>query len=582
MTKEEQERQRQEAEELRRAIQRTSTKIGQLKAQNVKLEAELQEALLYVERTIQECNVMDKEVYRKMSHLSKTVGMADVSTKEVFQALSELKVQYFSFKNISTATKNITQYNDEYYTKFSNYHELRRISLGYVIGIDSHIISSENARKTVEKAYLQNTEYWLAYCISSVMLWASDEKEAAERAMAKSLSIHYFNSCLFYLLINLRFNRIDAARKWYINFLDRTDVNNLGEEWQYLLQAYLSGAFGGDEEFQEVISKKFQDMLLQVEVTSVDFKNKFTAKATEFAKMYLHKTDHDYTLLRRNCPEYEQMKELLSTAEKNIEIAKYYNRILEEKATKVQELPQKIENILYSLIQDYDEEELQVVQKIKYNEAIILAKGDVATAQASYDAMFADRDKKKNFGDLVLNWAFAPDTSQIDVSVKRFSISFMKEAIKKGLEQFVSEYRTQEKKKYTFDIDGCILKCSEKDYVKSEKVLDQYYDKNRVKNTLKDKYIQFYLALCVISTAMIVALTWYFSPVLLTSGILLGLCGSFLLWRRIVDMKQILKERKRKGKATLKQALEELAQWRSAYKDADAQSVNMLDAIEQF
>lgn len=72
-----------------------------------------------------------------------------------------------------------------------------------------------------------------------------------------------------------------------------------------------------------------------------------------------------------------------------------------------------------------------------YNEAVINARGDIAIAQANYDAMFAEQQKKKNLGDLLLSWAFADDSSQADVSVKRFSISFMKEAIAKGFEKFV-------------------------------------------------------------------------------------------------------------------------------------------------
>ena len=104
-------------------------------------------------------------------------------------------------------------------------------------------------------------------------------------------------------------------------------------------------------------------MLSQVEVTTVDFAKKFTKKALEFAEMYIHKTDHEYTLLRRNCAEYEDMKDLLSTAEKNVEIAKYYNDLAEEEITEDVELPQRIENVLYSLIIDYDEDELKVVRK---------------------------------------------------------------------------------------------------------------------------------------------------------------------------------------------------------------------------
>ena len=572
----------QEAERLRREINRVIDRINYINSENAALEAELDTALHNMQILIGNCSDMGDEVYKEMGWLSEFVGQADLSTKEVFQALNELTVQYFTFKSISTASKNVTQYTDEYYTKYSYYNELRRISLGYVVGLDTNIINSETMRKKVEKAYLQNTEYWLAYAITSVMLWASKEKEAAQRAMSKSLSINYFNSCLFYLLINLRFGRIDAAKKWYINYLDRADMNNLGDEWQYLLQAYLFGAFGADEEFQELVSKCFQNMLAQVEVTTVDFAKKFTRKALEFAELYVHKTKYEFTLLGRTCEEYPQMKNLLSTAEKNVEIAKYYNDLAEAECTETEDLPQRIENVLYALVSDYDDEELKVVQKMKYNEAVVAAKGDVALAQANYDAMFQEQQKKKNLGDMMLTWAFADDTTQTDASVKKFSISFMKEAIAKGFRQFFENYRTREKEKYVFNIDECIIECGEDDYEQAQKNIDKYYDKNKVKATLKDKQVLIYSALCGLAVILLLVLLLYYSPIILTLGILIGLIGSFMLWRRIVDLGKIRKEKKRKSKLLLKQVLEELKQWRAAYKEADAKCDDLLKAIDRF
>ena len=445
MTDEEIQREREEAERLIREINATIDRINRVNQENAQLEYELEQSINNVKILIGNCGEMDKAVYEQMGFLSGKVGEADISTKHVFDAINELTTQYFTFKKISTASKNVTQFTDEYHTRFSYYNELRRISLGYVVGLDSHIISSDNARKKVEKAYLQNTEYWLAYCISAVMLWASNEPEAAQRAMSKSLSVNYFNSCLFYLLINLRFNRIEAAKKWYVNYLDRADMNDLGDEWQYLLQAYLFGAFGSDEEFQNIVAQCFQNMLGQVEVTTVDFAKKFTKKAIEFAELYVHKSELEYTTLRRTCSEYSEMHSLLSTAEKNAEIAKYYDSLSNAEGTEGEDLSQRIENVLYSLVNDYDDDELKVVQKIKYNEAVINARGDIAIAQANYDAMFAEQQKKKNLGDLLLSWAFADDSSQADVSVKRFSISFMKEAIAKGFEKRIAKGKmTQE------------------------------------------------------------------------------------------------------------------------------------------
>lgn len=575
-------RELEEAEHLRKQISMVIDRIDRVNRENHALEAELERAIHNTAALINQCINLDHAVYEDVDRLSDAVGGVDISTKEVFQALNELSEQYFHFKNLSTASKNLSQFNDEYYTRFSYYIELRRITLGYVVGLDSHIISSNSMRKKVEKAYLQNTEYWLAYCISAVMLWASDEREAAQRAMSKSLSISYFNACLFYLLINLRFNRIDAAKKWYVKYLERTDMNNLGDEWQYLLQAYLFGAFGADEKLQETVEKCFRSMLAQVEVTTVDFANKFIQKAFEFAELYVHKTRQDFTILGRTCTDYPKMKELLSTAEKNIEIAKYYNKLAESESKELEELPQRIENVLYALVNDYDEEELKVVQKIKYNEAIISARGDISIAQSNNNAMYADRKKEKNFGDLILSWAFADDASQADVSVRRFSISLMKESVMKGFENFAKSYRTKEEDKYPFVIDDCKLECNEHDLAEAEQMLDKYYDKNKIKYIFNDRHILIYTGMCALALLLILSLIPLFSPFIMTIGILVGLAGSFLLWRRIIDMDKILREKKRKGKILLKQALEELLQWRSAYKEADAKNVDLLSAVETF
>jgi len=573
---------RAEYERLVNEINRVENRIRQVEAENIVLEAELAAAITNVVTMTENCEIMDQNVYDSMSGLSKRVGSAELNTKAVFQALNELSTQYFTYKNLSTASKNLTQYTDEYNTKFATYHDLRRITLGYIIGLDINIIQSETLRKKVEKAYLQNTEYWLAYCITAVMLWSSNEKEAAYRAVNKSLSMSYFKSSLFFLLINLRFGRLEAAKKWYLVFLDRADVNDLGDEWQYLLQAYLFGAFGADEEFQEQVAKSFRSMLSQAEATTVDMSLKFKQKALDFAVNYIHKTENEYPVLRRTCAEYEGMKDLLSEAEKNSEIARYYNNLAEKDIDEAEDLPQRIENVLYSLVNDYDDDEEEVVKKIKYNEAIMNAKGDVTMAQRNFSEMFASEGKRKNLADMMLEWAFATDTSQTDISVRKFAISFMKDPITEGLEQFPDTYRDKERTQYQLDIDDCKLVCNENGYTEAANKIEEFYNNTKLKRRFKDKQVLIYTGLCAVSLLMIASLIMAFSPVVMTFGILIGLVGSFLLWRRLVDMGKIIEERKRKSKLLLKQALDEMADWRSAYKEADAHSTDIAIAMEQF
>lgn len=582
MTDEEYRQEQEERARLEREINRTINAINRLRRENAELEVELDHAISSLNRVVSNAREMGSAVTRRVRGLSGEVSEAEVETIHVFQALNELITQYTTFKRLSTATKNLTQLNDEYYTKFSFYNELRRISLGCVIGLDSNLISGETTRKKVEKVYLQNTDYWLAYAAMAVMLWASNESEAAKRAMEKSLNVHYFNSCLFYLLINLRFNRIDAAKKWYVQYLDKADMNNLGDEWQYLLQAYLFGAFGSDEGFQDTVAQCFQKMMAQVEVSTVGFAKQFSLKAIEFAELYPHRTERTFTTLGRTCSDYAQMLGLLSTAEKNSRIADVYNELADAEEQDARNLPERIENVLYTLVNDYDDEEWEIVRNIRLNEAIISSMGDEDAAQATSDALYADQQKRKNLGDLLLSWAFADKSTQADISVQRFSISMMKEAIIKGFTQFAENYRKKEQDKYRFCIDGCEMRCGEQDLAEGEALLDAHYDKNKVRDMMNDKQVLIYAGMCGGAVLLLVALLAFFSPVLLTLGVLLGAAGGFLLWQRIQALQKHLAEKKRKAKLLLAQALDELAQWRSAYADADARNDEIRDALERY
>lgn len=585
MTEEEQRRAQQERDEANRLISRINSLTGQIdRASREKqtLEQELAQMTSKVHEMIGYAGQMDQAVNAAMGKLSRRVEELDVDTSSLFEALNELSNSYFLFKNISTASKNISQYTDEYYTKFSYYNELRRITLGYVIGLDSYICSSDTMRKKVETAYLQNTEYWLAYCISAVMLWASDEKEAAERAMNKSLSIHYFNSCLFYLLINLRFGRVDAAKQWYVNYLERVDLNELGDDWQYLLQAYLSGAFGVDAVFQEQVAKSFRELMQKMEEGHSEYVQKVTAKAVSFAETYLHQSEAEFVMLKQYCNEYSELRILLSEAEKNAILAKHYNQIAEQIVDEENHLEQRIENVLYSLINNYDDDELDIVMKRSYNEAVVKAKGDISAAQSHYYAMFADRAVRSSLDEQLMNWAFASDNSQTDITVRRFSISYIKEWIAEGFAQFASAYRSKEKEAYTITIDNCSLTCDENNYEASRVKLVHHYDKNKLRDTLKDKLVLIYIGACAASLLTLVAMNFFFSPAVLIIAVLLGLAGSFLLWRRIVDMKAILKEKKRKGVAAFKKTWDELNLWRKAYRDEDIRNADLLNAISRF
>ena len=580
MTEEEAKAEREEAERLIAQINHLKGQIERALIENRNLQNELVTLVENVYELAQRTAAMDVEVNQSMAYVQKRVKEVDISTSELFALIDDLTNSYFAFKNLSTATKNVTQFTDEYFTKFKFYHELRRISLGYVVGLDAHICSDETMRKKVESIYLQNTEYWLAYASMAVMLWANNEEEAAKRAMTKALSKDYFSSALYFLLVNLRFTRVDAAKKWYLCYLDRVDMENLGDEWQYLLQAYLSCVFGVDKEFHHLIHQCFTDLLTQMESMHPQYGNRVIDKTMVYSNSYIHVTDYEFETLRRHCTEYEELKNLLSQAEKNEVLAMHFRKVWEDRTKPESDLFQRIENILYNLINAYDKEEFKVIKNRRYNEMIITAKGDLNRAQQFFNIEYPVEKMTRSLDNLLFQWAFEENDDRVDISVKKFAISYLKKWIIKGFMQYGETYRREEKEKYEISIDGWLGACDENSYEDTKNELENYYNNNRILDTLKDKFVLIFIGM-IFSALVVLAITmFHFNKIPLVIGILLGVVGGFLLWRRIVDMQSILRAKRENGCLLLKTALDELKEWRKLYKAEDAKNSDLVQVFE--
>ena len=346
-------------------------------------------------------------------------GNADKETADLFYVIGIVSASYFRFKEMSTASKNLSEATDEYYTKFEDFNTLRRIVLGYVIGLEQGFASKENMRKVVEKIYLQNTDYWLAYAAAAVMLWANDEEEAAKRAVNKAVFMDYNAASIFFLLINLRFTRIEAAKKWYLHYLDRVDLDHLGGEWEQLLEAYLTGVFGVDPVFSGMVRNYISNMFTQLESTHPTYGTEITNRAASFADHYIYVSNKEFDNLRRYCPEYKEMKNLLSTAEKNAALTEEFRGFWDAGEEREETLYERVEDILYDLINTVGDKEDQVLRKIDLNKKILQAKGDVSEAQRAFNHEHSKKETT-TLADLLFNWGFADGNKNVDVRVSSY------------------------------------------------------------------------------------------------------------------------------------------------------------------
>lgn len=116
----------------------------------------------------------------------------------------------------------------------------------------------------------------------------------------------------------------------------------------------------------------------------------------------------------------------------------------------------------------------------------------------------------------------------------------------------------RKKRKIKIEIDGWQGECDENSFDSAKAELQKHYNKNKVRDTIKDKYVLIFIGIAIASLATLGITIIKFNKISLVIGIMLGVVSGFLLWRRISDMQIILRVRREKGCALLKKALEEL------------------------
>ena len=119
-----------EYEQEQREIGRLVNQINSLIAENNRLVVEIESAVKDVYILEGNVRTLHGNVESTVKRAASEISANAADTQKISEAIEELTRQYFTFKTLSTASKNLSQYTDEYYTRFSNFHQLRRVTLG--------------------------------------------------------------------------------------------------------------------------------------------------------------------------------------------------------------------------------------------------------------------------------------------------------------------------------------------------------------------------------------------------------------------------------------------------------------------
>lgn len=594
MTEEEYRREQEEIERLVNEYNRLVARRNNLVERYNALVAELNWAVSAAAQVIGNAKQVNNYVVPLLSQSAQGVTIVAQDVDAVKAEIEELSQKYFIIKNISTASKKLTQLNDEYRRNFGLYETLRRVALGYVIGVDKNIVSSETLRKTVEKNYLQNADYWLSHCIMATMLWVSHEKEAAERAVSKAMSIDQQKSALFFLLVNLRFGRSDAAALWLEYYMKDINVNNIGDEISILLQAYLYNICGEDPAFKKRMREAFLGLLASVKFSNANYDEMIKGRVLDFVASYVHKTHEEFVPMARTCGDYKAMISALSNAEKNALFATYFTQLLEMDSSAPRDLAERIENVLYDLINTFDEQELQLVRSMDYNDMILQARGDVSAAQRMYNHKY-NTGRPQTLGDLMVKLALPTSVDEVDVRVRKFSVSFLCDSMMDAFDSFREQYCQSVSTTHPVTVDGFTVTVDEADPSVALTDMVKTYDKNKRAMVSADKYVKLLTWSSVISW-IVWAICAGYAGIVLANGdkwspLAIGIFAVFFLasagltaglFYRRRQVAAEIEVRKQKTLKKLKNVIDAIVEWRQKFTAADAQRQLLKEVLAKF
>ena len=167
---------------------------------------------------------------------------------------------------------------------------------------------------------------------------------------------------------------------------------------------------------------------------------------------------------------------------------------------------------------------------------------------------------------------------------RRFSIRFLKDWIAAGFRQYAEDYQKLECERYEIKLGEWSFVCAEDEGDLAVQKFEDHYGKTKWKDFVKDKFVLLWGASVAAAAAIIAALliTGTFSSAAVVVAVLLGICGAFLLWRRVVDLNTVLADAKRVKIETIRRVLGELGEWRAAYKREDAAFADLQQALAFF
>ena len=524
------------------------------------------------------------------------VDNVDNNVKVVYNEIDALARDFHDFVQVqvkanalSKAQQRVIQIRQELEKKFGHYDIVRRTTTGILQADDLGIIKKNTISNATEELMISTPGYWLAPCLVALAAWINDQPELAERALKEGIKRNDEKTSLFFALICRRADRKTAALKWTQRYLANQDEENLDRKTVIILDAFASGLLGADSE--GVVSKQMSEWLehLADKPGFVEQQTKQWSDAINLKRKPLASDRYKYL---RDCSKtWPALQDIMEGAMLHAEMLEYFTTIFEQEVS-TDSLKAQLDEILNSLVTEFDDEEIPLRKEEKFNQFIIDFEGDEDRARQNMTIEQSAFEERKDFTQLLTDAAMKPESSHASVSTQKFAIALSKEWVSNAYNDVVAQNRMKIPNEIEINIDTFNDKTT--DGQNETELIGKFnalVDEEK-SNTLEQNVLSGFENFCLwgggvigfIGLCMMVGSSKLLGLIAIIAGIGM-MINHFSKKKKVEQKRQNIEtqfETKREvGSKLIRATLAEVVDFRAEFAEKDSESQKVVDFLEQ-
>ena len=485
-------------------------------------------------------------------------------------------------KRLQLAETRVGNLRQDLQIKYGYYAEIRRMANGILQGVDAGIISEETIKFTTEEVMIKAPRYWLAPTLVCLSSWISDNRDIAEKALDESIKRDDYKTTLFFMLTMRRLNRIDATKQWVDRYFLHQDPKKLSREFILILEGIVTGIFPPAS--KQLMMDKIQSWI-DLLVSEPDFVEKQIDTWILFYKATRPLVnERKYPLLRDYCSNWQEIEKDLRNVYSNDELNNFFTDILTNNASDIKNITINLDNILNSLVTNFDDEELPLQREVRLNELIVEFQGDEDEAKSRMQIEEDIYSQEVDFLRLLTNAAFKPEESGASKVTQSLAVSISQPWIIEASKRFLAEYRLEQQQEVLFNIDGWQSKTqngSDEEELITQQVA--FYENIRAEQLEKNK-LNYWALIIGVGLGLILLIQGGDS---VTSGIFAMITGiAIFFWqknaveKKRVAINEVIDEKIAKGKEILRGVLAEVVDLKTEIFIEDSKSQKLQKTIQ--